>query len=440
MSGLQHDDVSKLKEKTVKILEERKKRLEYFAEKVKQMTLSERMLVGSRQNLYRDIYGENGVHYLDEDSIDYSTTNGYIQGLLLQAYRKNPEKLEYKTLDYIERLKGKTNENTSLEELVSMVKNDGIVPLLVQNKQSEFIDKVDDISELRSKLQASTERYRRISNEIEELMKRNAVTPIPNYEEQLQDLINQRTNTNSELEYYRYVENRKNERIHKGTLNQISRVTGKTITSTKGYKVDSKTGVPIEIPKDKVELAHELGEIRNKLDEAMQNGIIDMQTCVEYKRFIENEYHNMQKDAPYHQKEQQSQYSPQTQELINQAEEVINQPSQNQPQNETVEYVEVQLETEHNPTYNVEQQVSTNPFGWTDEELEADFDPQELDPNYEDIKPKVPFENDEDEDYEEKKQAYEEVSASKELIEHLQLKTKEEIDTEQLEHSHGRIM
>ena len=294
-----------------------------------------------------------------------------------------------------------------------------------QREEHQFIDKVDDINELRSKLQASTERYRQISSEIEELMKRNAVTPISNYEEQLQNLIEQRDKENVSLEKYRYAEAKASELAHKGMLNNITRATGVIISPVKSYEVDAKTGVPIEIPKDKVELAHELGEMKNRLDEAMQNGIIDMQTCIKYKRFVENEYHSMQKDAPYHQKEQQLQYSPQTQESN------VGKTVEEDYKGKKQAYEEVSASKE------LMDQVQPK----TKEEIDADLDLQNYDSLIEEDEPKKQFESDDNED---------QLNFEKEDIEFWTniLKNEEARrmvegipqHPEQLEHSHGRIM
>lgn len=111
-------DINQAKEETRKNIEMRKYRLESFANEVLKMSEIQRRNISSAQmDVLKDIFGPNGIRYMNINSIAVSSNMGKIQYLLASFYNQNPGIIDYKTLEYIETLKQRLVKSITLEAI-----------------------------------------------------------------------------------------------------------------------------------------------------------------------------------------------------------------------------------------------------------------------------------------------------------------------------------
>lgn len=139
-------DIKEAKEKTKKIIEMRKYRLESLANELIKMSEDQRRNISpTKMEVLKDIFGPNGVRYINVNNINISTNAGKIQCLLALFYNRSPGTIDYKTLEYIETLKqrlfklntsdlAETLNNIILEDLESAKRKKS---LFLQKKTAE---------------------------------------------------------------------------------------------------------------------------------------------------------------------------------------------------------------------------------------------------------------------------------------------------------------
>jgi len=160
------------------------------------------------------------------------------------------------------------------------------------------------LSEINQQVESLRQQYGVIGSQMEDLMRRNAQAPIPNFQEQLNRLIQQRDSLNEsisfEMENQRIYQNRiayDEEVKHKAVISQVENLFGMRITDSAGYEVDPQKygGVPRVVPKDTSTLRNEQGMINQQLQQLYQDGKLDVKTYQsmlievgkEYRKFIE---------------------------------------------------------------------------------------------------------------------------------------------------------
>lgn len=134
------DDIDKAISETKRIMEERKERLEVFAEEMSKIPETKRrMFTGDEIDVFKDIYGENGAKYINEDNIDISSSNNAIKYLVAKVYKENPQEMDLTKLKYIEQLRWKLtktknpeNSNSIKEIILKEIEKD-------EQKKSDFI-------------------------------------------------------------------------------------------------------------------------------------------------------------------------------------------------------------------------------------------------------------------------------------------------------------
>lgn len=115
------DDIS---ERVKQKLEMRKYRLETFANAMERMSLIKRNAIGRDElNILKSIYGQNGLKYINEDSLITSDVDGMLRYLVAKTFRKNESDIDFQTIRYINGLKGQA---ISVDSIIEILKNDKI--------------------------------------------------------------------------------------------------------------------------------------------------------------------------------------------------------------------------------------------------------------------------------------------------------------------------
>lgn len=160
------------------------------------------------------------------------------------------------------------------------------------------------LTEINTELEGLRQQYGVIGSQMEDLMRRNAQSPIPNYQEQLNRLIQQRDSLNERISTqmssqrtYQSLIAYDEEVKHKAVISHVESLFGIRITDSAGYEVDPQKygGVPKIIPKNSSTLRDEQGMINQQLQQLYQDGKLDVKTYQtmlievgkEYRKFIE---------------------------------------------------------------------------------------------------------------------------------------------------------
>lgn len=142
-------DVSNIVEAQQQIrtmIEKRKQRLEILGMELEKLTPMKRMqLTNQHMQLYRDLFGTNGVRYVNNDDIQLKDGLDYTKYLLSVFYHTNLEQLDYTSLMYIETLKSRLNAGDSFDKLIELINSD---MLSNDEKRQVFIDKKEQIGEV----------------------------------------------------------------------------------------------------------------------------------------------------------------------------------------------------------------------------------------------------------------------------------------------------
>jgi len=163
------------------------------------------------------------------------------------------------------------------------------------------------LSEINNELGNLRQQYGQIASRIETLMKQNSVSPIANYQQQLNLLLQQRDNISVQMSplmetqrvFQVRVEQEKEEK-HEAMLFQIEQLTGKRITGISGYAIDpsKNNGVPYPQLKNSSQLQEEHGEIAKQIEELYLEGEIDLKTKQAMNLALVAEYKKMVANAP----------------------------------------------------------------------------------------------------------------------------------------------
>lgn len=146
-------NVSNIKEAQTQIkiiVERRKQQLELLGKELEKLTPMKRMqLTKQEMQLYRDIFGDEGVRYLNSDEMQLSDGLDYSKYLLSVFYHNNSEQLDYRTLLYIETLKSRLKTGASVDELAELINTD---MLANSERRQAFIDKKAQTGEVANTL------------------------------------------------------------------------------------------------------------------------------------------------------------------------------------------------------------------------------------------------------------------------------------------------
>ncbi len=263
-------DILTAEEITRKKIEERKARLEELLKALSKLTPIKRSLLNyNDKNALIDIYGENGVKYIDYNSIDISNSNGMLKSLLFHCYHSDPDNLDFTKLGYLEQLKKRlasTNNSDSIHSLLQLIQSDIDSTL---EKQNNFIKRKEE--------QGETPNISAFQNKTKMLQE---------FETQIIHLQKEKKDTQEEK--------KKNE-----VLKMIESLLQIRITPIKGYAVDPNKfgGVPYAQSKSLQELIVEQGQIFQSIDKLYTDGTIDFGTSKIMKKVIMDEYQKMEQNA-----------------------------------------------------------------------------------------------------------------------------------------------
>lgn len=123
-------------------MEMRRYRLELLADTISKMTATKRSQIGeSEKMVLKDIFGENGIRYVNQNSIDISSTSGVIKYLMTSYYNNSQNDIDFKNLTYLESIKSKllkSNNEDNIDALVDIILEDIKVNL---SNRASFIDR-----------------------------------------------------------------------------------------------------------------------------------------------------------------------------------------------------------------------------------------------------------------------------------------------------------
>ena len=102
----------------------RRYHLELFANVLKNIPARKTNMWGKEElNILKSIYGDNGVKYVNENSIDTSNLEGMFKYLLAKTFKENELDIDFKTIKYLNSLK---EHISNLEDLENTIKSDRI--------------------------------------------------------------------------------------------------------------------------------------------------------------------------------------------------------------------------------------------------------------------------------------------------------------------------
>lgn len=113
------DDISEFARHKIEV---RKKRLEAFATDMRKIPYSKRINFGkTEQAILREIYGENGLKYINEDCIITDNIDGMLRYLIAKTFKQNEDNIDFQTIVYINSLKDRSSD---IESLINVLKMD----------------------------------------------------------------------------------------------------------------------------------------------------------------------------------------------------------------------------------------------------------------------------------------------------------------------------
>lgn len=167
---------------------------------------------------------------------------------------------------------------------------------------SEFLNEYNQqLAELQAK-------YGVVAKQMEDLMQQNAATPIPNYQDKLNALIQQRDKISKEMapvihsqRTFQQAVDYEREQQHKAVISQVERLFSTRIkgTADTGRFIKTDMGMfPQMDLKDKSTLRDEQGNINKRLDELYYDGQLDIKTWQSMKSEVGKEFEKLIAKAP----------------------------------------------------------------------------------------------------------------------------------------------
>lgn len=133
------DDMKHLKEKTALVLEQRKSRLEIFAQEMSKIPETKRKNFSLTDfGVFKEIYGENGFRYMsDFDEIDISTDIGIIRYLMAKVYDNDRVNIDFSTLAKLQDIKERIQINQKRGKTVDikqLINNEELIDMIEQRE------------------------------------------------------------------------------------------------------------------------------------------------------------------------------------------------------------------------------------------------------------------------------------------------------------------
>lgn len=335
-----------LKQVVLDKISQRRERLVLFEKKIESFSERDRYLLDqSKINVLKSIYKLNGIIDIDINSFKPNSTDEYLDYLMALSYSKDKDNIDFATMSYIQSLKDKIKQQSdiSFDSVIELIQKDisfneskkeeflrnnagRDVPTTNFDKKSERYNELlnslnnainktsssniqktseDYLAEYTEKLNELRTKYGQIAKEIEDLMIRNIQSPISNYQQQLDLLLQQRDLINDQMEPLMHGQqlhqdaiNRKKEEEHNKIISQVERLLNTRVTSTAGYEYDQQLKAPQTLLKDTSTLRQEQRKINQQLDELYYDGQLDHKVWQAMKKEIRIEYDKMIASAP----------------------------------------------------------------------------------------------------------------------------------------------
>lgn len=116
---LKVDDIS---EEVLEKLEMRRYRLETLANAIEKMPPVKRNLIGSDElDILKSIYGENGLKYINEDSLSTTNADDMLKYLATKIFKQSESDVDFQTIKYINSLNGRA---TNIDSIIEILKAD----------------------------------------------------------------------------------------------------------------------------------------------------------------------------------------------------------------------------------------------------------------------------------------------------------------------------
>lgn len=116
-------DQNNLSQRVKEKLGLRKYRLEIFANSMEQLSPFKRQHLGlDEMKLLKEIFGEHGVRYCKEDSLDFTKVEDLLTYLQMKIYQQNTMTIDFQTLKYLDSLRGMASDISSLIEILKQEK------------------------------------------------------------------------------------------------------------------------------------------------------------------------------------------------------------------------------------------------------------------------------------------------------------------------------
>ena len=167
-------DVSNIVEaerKVKEIIEKRKKQIEALYLELKKLPVSKRYQLDNTDiDIFKDVFGDNGVKYVDYDDVDLNSGNDYIKYLISENWKSNNETIDYSTLRLIESIKQKMPQGFTVDDLIQALNNEmGLISLSKDNfiQKKKMNNEVADTTNFDQRMARVSQLIDNIKNKIQ---------------------------------------------------------------------------------------------------------------------------------------------------------------------------------------------------------------------------------------------------------------------------------
>lgn len=146
------DDIEHIKDRTIEVMEQRKARLEVFANEMSMIPEQTRKdFTLTHMGFFREIYGENGFRYMDSfEEIDTSTDVGMIRYLMAKVYERDKTNIDFSTLAKLEDVKENIIFSQKWDKKIDirdLIKDETLLDLMSEKEKLEKGEHIVDYYE-----------------------------------------------------------------------------------------------------------------------------------------------------------------------------------------------------------------------------------------------------------------------------------------------------
>ena len=167
-------DVSNIVEaerKVKEIIEKRKKQIEALYLELKKLPVSKRYQLDKTDiDIFKDVFGDNGVKYVDYGDVDLNSGNDYIKYLISENWKSNNETIDYSTLRLIESIKQKMPQGFTVDDLIQALNNEmGLISLSKDNfiQKKKMNNEVADTTNFDQRMARVSQLIDKLKNKIQ---------------------------------------------------------------------------------------------------------------------------------------------------------------------------------------------------------------------------------------------------------------------------------